>query len=90
MLWQREQLKEYLYCTVCQQFFPARHKHCRLWLALHVHPPRYCGDSYYPRDHPDFVAQCFQAHIKMSDEILEGYFCVLSDLELLACQGGDT
>jgi hypothetical protein len=84
------QLQDYLFCTNtgCKQFCPTRHPEIDRWYQFHAKNCRPKPSQVRTGGQPETYIPWLPTHIKMSNEILEGYRCAISDVELLALMGG--
>tara|TARA_Y100000310_G_scaffold19913_1_gene19432 strand:+ start:458 stop:829 length:372 start_codon:yes stop_codon:yes gene_type:complete len=90
--WDESELLEYIYCMKCREYYPVRDSGWRRWALRHIHQTDRDArrDSYYPPFHPEVRRQALEKvcqHFNMSDEMLDGFTCELSPVELLALEG---
>ena len=93
--WEREELHTFVYCLICHHYFPLDHPGWRQWMCHHAHlwSPEMRGagrgDSYLPVEDPEYSRQMWLkigGHFRSSDEMLEGFSCDVTDMELLSLQ----
>ena len=87
---QEPNIKKFLYCS-CGQFCPTKHPRIDEWFSWHSKncrprprsgPPKRAGEGREPPPNSEMYYPWVQTHIQMSDQVLDGYDCVLSDQEL--------
>jgi hypothetical protein len=88
--WEAEDLHEYVYCLICNCYFSTRHREWKLWVCNHAHLPMAGTEgSYLTPEDPEYSRQMWlkvSGHFRSSDEMLDGFTCDLTDLELLSLQ----